>query len=149
MAKSYLLDEHHCVRYVPWTRLRKDENDHVLGVLAVAFQLRENEDFLSATWAEFFKQATLDKDVSEAVRAIRASNMTVSPRSGFAIGNVAQIKSACVSGARKHKVRILHESEHDNPAHAALRGWPIDNDDLLNLIADDVWCDFVLNKDVP
>jgi hypothetical protein len=43
------------VRYVPWSRLRKVEDDNVLGVLGGAFKLRTNEDYLSATWAEFFE----------------------------------------------------------------------------------------------
>jgi hypothetical protein len=50
---------------------------------------------------------------------------------------------------KKHRIRIIHEAESDNPAHAALRGWPRDNDDLLNLLAEEVWCDSILNSTVP
>ena len=49
-----LPDEHHVMRYVPWTRLRKDEDDNVLGFLGDAFKLKPNEDHLSVNWLEYF-----------------------------------------------------------------------------------------------
>ena len=91
MPITYLPHEHHVVRYVPWARLRKDENDNVIGILGAAFKLRQIEDYLSATWAEFF-QGTRPECVVAAVQAIRASEIKVSPRSGFAIGNVGRVK---------------------------------------------------------
>jgi hypothetical protein len=42
------------MRYVPWTRLRKDEDDNVLGFLGDAFKLKPNEDHLSVNWLEYF-----------------------------------------------------------------------------------------------
>ncbi|MGT2502529.1 hypothetical protein ACVOMS_20245 [Bradyrhizobium guangxiense] len=54
MPIAYLPETDHCVRYVPWARLRKDEEDNVIGILGAAFRLRDEEDYLSATWAEFF-----------------------------------------------------------------------------------------------
>jgi uncharacterized protein (TIGR04255 family) len=100
--------------------------------------LRDGEEYLSATWMEFFP-GTKSICVQAAVQAIRASNMTVSPKSGVAIGNVTAIKTTCAADKNGHKIRIIHEREDDNPAHTALRGWPRENDDLLNLIANDTW----------
>jgi hypothetical protein len=48
-----LPDEDHVIRYVPWGRLRKDEDDNVLGFLPQAFQLRPEEDYLSVNWVEY------------------------------------------------------------------------------------------------
>jgi hypothetical protein len=149
MATTYLPETDHVVRYVPWSRLRKDENDNVIGVLGVAFRLREGEDYLSATWAEFFNDSTHKARVSSAVKAIRASKVDVRPRSGFAIGNVGGVKSTCLADKRKHRIRVIHEAMDDNPAHAALRLWPHDNDALLDLLAEGEWSATVLNKDVP
>jgi hypothetical protein len=149
MPITYLPDSDHCVRYVPWARLRKDEDDSVIGVLGAAFRLRDDEDYLSATWAEFHAGATHDDRVAASVRTIRASTIDVRPKSGFAVGCVSEIKAACLADQRKHKIRVIHEGESDNPAHAALRGWPRDNDDLLNVIAEDIWCDVILNAAVP
>jgi len=50
---------------------------------------------------------------------------------------------------QRHRIRIIHEPEDDNKAHTALRGWPRDNDPLLDLLAEDTWSETVLNKDVP
>jgi hypothetical protein len=149
MPITYLPPDHHVVRYVPWARLRKDEDDNVIGVLGAAFRLRDSEEYLSATWAEFFGKATHDEAVVAAVRAIRASRIDVKTRSGFAVGNVRRIKAACFADSRKHRIRIIHEKENDNEAHTALRLWPRDNELLLDLIAKEVWNDTVLNKDVP
>jgi hypothetical protein len=144
MPIVYLDPDHHCVRYVPWARLRKDEHENVIGVLGAAFRLRDDEEYLSATWAEFFS-GSYDDRICAAVRAIRASSMKVSPRSGFAVGVVAAIKDKCLNDQRPHRVRIIHEADDDNPAHTALRGWPRDHDELLDLLAEEVWCDTVLN----
>jgi hypothetical protein len=121
MPIKYLPDEHHVVRYVPWARLRKDENDNVIGVLGVAFKLRNDEQYLSATWAEFFAGARADS-IASAIKCIRASRIEVKPRSGFAVGNVRQVKDTCLADKQKHKIRIIHEPEEDNTAHTALRG---------------------------
>ena len=148
MATTYLPDSDHVVRYVPWSRLRKDENDNVIGVLGAAFRLRDGEDYLSATWAEFFR-GTHNERVSLAVKAIRASKVDVKPRSGFAVGNVGRVKSTCLADERKHKIRVIHEKTDDNQAHTALRFWPRDNEQLLELLAESEWSTTVLNKDVP
>lgn len=149
MPIAYLPETDHCVRYVPWARLRKDEEDNVIGILGAAFRLRDEEDYLSATWAEFFPGATHQDRVIATVQAIRSSTIDVRPKSGFAVGCVSQIRQACLNDPKRYKIRFIHEAEPDNPAHAALRGWPKDNDDLLNLIAEEVWCDAVLNVNVP
>ena len=148
MPITYLPDDHHVIRYVPWAKLRKDEDDNVIGILGVAFRLRDDEEYLSATWMEFFP-GTKSICVQAAVQKIRASNMSVSPKSGFAIGNVKAIKTTCAADKHRHKIRIIHAREDDNPAHTALRGWPRENEDLLNLIADDIWNETVLNKNIP
>jgi len=148
MAITYLQADHHVVRYVPWARLRKNEDDNIVGVLGVAFRLRDGVEFLSATWAEYFAGVHADQ-VNAAIRTIRSSKVDVRPRSGFAIGNVERIRDVCLADKKKLKIRFIHEREDDNEAHAALRGWPGDSDDLLDLIAEDVWNTLVLNKDVP
>lgn len=148
MPITYVPDENHVVRYVPWARLREDEHDNVLGVLGAAFRLRDAETYLSATWAEFFSGAH-DDCVASAIRTIRASRIDVRPRSGFAIGNVRRVKETCLADQKKHKIRVVHEPESNNAAHTALRGWPRDNEPLLELLAEDAWAETILNRDVP
>lgn len=137
--------EHTVARYVPWARLRRDGDDNVVGVLPQAFSLRDDEEYLSATWLEYFS-GTRDQQLLAMVSCIRNSKLAVKPKSGFALGNVAEISDACSKIGVK--IRVIHEREDDNEAHTALRRWPADNPDLLTLIADEIWNDIVLNKDI-
>ncbi len=144
MPSTYLKPEHRVVRYVQWAKLRKDEDDNVIGVLGVAFKLRPGEAYLSATWADYFQSAD---PVVDAIRTIRASDIDVRKKSGFAIGVVERIDGECKSG--KHKIRFVHEACKDNVAHAALRGWPEDDDELFERLAEDAWSATILNSSVP
>jgi hypothetical protein len=149
MPSTYLPPDHHALRYVPWARLRKDEEDNVIGVLGSAFKLRDDEDYLSATWIEFFSAPDHAARIRLAVAAVRNSEIDVRPKSGFAIGCVKAISDTCLADPKKVKIRVIHEEAADNAAHAALRGWPRDNDQLLDLIAEDPWRAYVLAKDIP
>jgi hypothetical protein len=117
-------------------------------VLGAAFKLRDAETYLSATWAEFFAAGSRQACVIAAIKAIRTSQIVVRPRSGFAVGNVQRVKDTCLADKQKHKIRVIHEPQTDNSGHAALHGWPHDNDPLLELLAEDAWSETILNKDV-
>jgi hypothetical protein len=147
MTTTYIPTEDHVIRIVPWARLRKDADFNVVGIEAAAFRLRDKEPYLSATWLEFFKGSPRAKRLHAAVRAIRKSNMRPTPKSGLAIGNVAKIVNQCAS--RNRRIRVIHEPEDDNRAHVALRQWPSDDEQLLELLARDAWSELVLNKDIP
>lgn len=146
MTGQKLPPNDHVIRYVPWSRLHKDEDDNVVGILGDAFKLRDNEKALSATWLEYFpgeRQAQL----AAAVQAIRASSLKVGSKSGFAIGEVAAVIAAGAS--RRHKIRIVHEPEEDNMAHVAVRRMPRDDPELLELLAEKAWAELVLNARIP
>lgn len=145
MPTTYVPPEHSLVRYVPFTRLRRDDNDNVLGVLAEAFVLRPDEEYLSATWLEYF-DGERQAQIVAAVQTIRSSRLAVKPRSGFAIGNVHGIAAGC--GKCGCKIRVCHEPEDDNQAHTAVRRWPRENRDLFELMADEAWCEVILNRDI-
>jgi hypothetical protein len=136
--------EHHVVRYASWNKLRKDEHDNVIGVLGVAFQRRPTEETLSVTWLEYFDGSRWQQIV-DAIRAIRASALETKPKSAFAIGQVGAIKTVCES--RQVKVRILHEPEPDNKAHAVVRSLPREDMELLELLAAEAWAEVVSNQD--
>jgi len=147
VASTYLDGAHTVVRYVQWARLRKDgDTDVVVGVLPQAFHLRPGEEFLSGSWLEFFK-GTRQQQIVDTVKMFRLSSLPPTTKSGFALGNVSEISDT----ATKHgtSVRIIHEEEDDLPAHTALRRWPLDNQDLFDELAADVWNEVVLNKSVP
>lgn len=137
--------EHHIVRYVPFGKLRKDDNDVPVGINYNAFQLRPDENGLSVTWLEYFR-GDRDAQVRGTVLAIRASNMHPTTKSGFAIGNVDAIREACRQ--RQHKTRIIHWPEDDNKAHAEIRQLPRDDTELLEQLAAGVWSELVLNTSI-
>src|ERR1700731_389524 len=47
----------HVMRYAAYGRLRRDGDDNVLGLLPQAFLRKENEEYLSVTWVEYFPGA--------------------------------------------------------------------------------------------
>lgn len=138
----------HVIRYVPWTKLRKDENDNVIGILGEAFKLRDNEKSLSAAWLEYFQYPIRNDQIIAAVQAMRASRLAVKPNSGFAIGKVDDIQSTCIARNVKN-VRIVYSPSNDNEAHVAVKSLPGDDSDLLELLASEAWTELILNKNIP
>lgn len=147
MAPTKLPTEHSIVRNASWAKLRKDDNDpeKVIGVLGEAFKMRAVDTYLSTTSLEYFP-GDRQAQIVGAVRAMRASNLNISPKSGFAIGNVGKIAAAA---AKSYTLRILHEPSADNKAHVAVRRFPRDDMELFELLASTVWSEVVLNSDVP
>lgn len=138
MPSNYLLEEERIVRFVPWGKLRRDEDDNVLGCLPAAFALRDEEEFLSVTWCEYFAGAP-DEQLRCAIEAIRNSDLRVGRKAQFAVGLVGAIRARAESRSGARKLRIIHEPESDNAAHSAIRHWPRDDDELLDLLAQDEW----------
>jgi hypothetical protein len=143
-----LPDEDHVIRYVPWSRLLKDEDQNVLGFLPQAFQLRPEEEYLSVNWIEYH-----DGDRATQIRlsvwAIRDSfDKPLGQKSAFAMGNVAKIKTT--SQAYGSRVRVIHEPIlPNNPGHSAIRQLPRDDLNLLDALAADAFTDRVSNSDIP
>jgi hypothetical protein len=138
-----LPDADRVMRFVPWKKLRRDEEDNVVGFLPEAFQLRPEEASLSVNWVEFFPESS--NQLHECVRAFRNS-MSVGAKSAFAVGNVGQIKEVCQG--RGSKIRILHEPKDGEPAHSGIHRLPRDELLLLAALADDAFTEMVRNADV-
>jgi hypothetical protein len=140
-----LPNEDHVMRYVPWTKLRKDEDDNVLGFLGEAFKLKPDEPYLSVNWLEHF-DGDREVKIQAAVKTFR-STLKVGTKSAFGIGNVGRIKEICrVRGAN---VRIVHEPEEDNQSHSAIRRFPRDDVMLLDALAADAFLELIHNAAIP
>lgn len=146
MPPTKLPPEHHIVRHASWAKLRKDENDNIIGVLGEAFKMRPVDTYLSTTSLEYFS-GDRHAQIIGAVQAMRASRLTIPTKSGFAIGQVQKIKATCL--AHQHNIRIVHELTDDNKAHVAVRRFPQDDMELFQLLAADAWSQVVLNADIP
>ena len=132
------------MRHVPWARLRRDEDDRVLGFLPHAFQRRPDEDFLSVSWVEYHgNEATNVRDAVWGMRKARS----VGGKSAFAIAVIASVKETCEAAG--HKVRVVHEPLDDWPAHSGVRRLPRDDLDLLEALAVSAFTDMVLNQEIP
>ena len=143
---SNLPDDNHVMRYVAWGRLRKDGDDHrVLGFLPEAFRRRENEEFLSLNWLEWFGGEP-ESQIKASVLMFRET-IDVGTKSAFGIGNVNKIKEVC--RAYGASVRIVYEPESNNPAHAGIRRLPRDDFALLEALVADAFVDLVHNAAIP
>ena len=148
-------DDNHILRYVSPSRLRKDEDDKVIGILGEAFKRREGEDNLSANWLEYFP-GSHDEQVTDTIKEIR-KHIVVKPRAGFAIGKVGDIKAVCADkrGRKIHVVsyptqkKTLDGKSYKNESHVAVKSLPADDMELLELLATEAWCHLVLNNTVP
>lgn len=140
MPSNYLADDDLAVRYVAHAKLRRDEDGVVLGPLGEAFKMRDNEEYLSVTWCEYF-EGSVDERTRCAIEAIRRS-FNCRPSGHFARGIVGEIRKLVEERGRT-KLRIIHEPEEDNPAHAAVRHWPRDDFDLLEQLAADAWSELI------
>lgn len=136
MPSKYLQIEDNVIRYVPWSRIRTDEDGNVQGILGDAFVLRAEEEYLSVTWCEYF-QGSLPERIRCAAEAIRNSELTVGSKGRFAVACVKDVDDFLKIANRT--VRFIHEAEADNPAHVAIRRWPVDDLELLERLAEDIW----------
>ena len=139
-----LPDQDHVIRHVPWARLRKDEDDNILGFLPQAFALRPIEDSISVNWLEYFDgdHATRTKKAIQGLRITKP----IGGKSAFGIGNVGNIKEICKKNGAL--VRIVYAPTNGNPPHSAIRHLPRDDLSLLKALVTDAFCEFVLNADI-
>lgn len=135
----------HVARHVPWTRLRKDEDDNVLGLLPQAFQLRPDEPGLSVNWLEHYNGDHKAR-IQAVVTNLRA-NLDIRPKSAFGIGNVGALESRCKNNGTP--VKIVYAPTSGIPSHALIKDMHQDDLALLSLIAEDVFKELVYNKDIP
>lgn len=132
-------------RHVPWGRLRKDEDDKVLGLLPEAFQLRPNEPGLSVSWLEYYPGDRTDQ-IKAVVKDVRSSR-DIGPKSAFGIGNVGTLDSCCKDyGA---PVRVVFAPTKGISSHSLIKNLRQDDLALLSLVAEDVFKEFIQSKDIP
>ena len=147
MPTDYIPDDHELMRSVAFARLELDRDQRAVGILAEAFRLRPDEEFLSANWLDFFKNTERLDRIEAAIRSARRSTRPPTRKSGFAIGRVARIKS--VAQRFGYRIRVTHDPVKGCAEHVALRQFPNDCEELLELLATDHWSELILNSDFP
>ena len=124
-----LPEQDHIMRYVPRSRLRRDEDGNVLGILPQAFAHRDGEEFLSVNWLEHFKQDRTS-NLSRCVDAQRAT-LDVGKNCVYAVAVVEKVKQVCAS--KQKTVRIVYQPTKGNVAHSALH---VRHNEDLNIMSD-------------
>jgi hypothetical protein len=111
-----------------------DDPSVVVGFSADAFRLKNGEESLSASWADFFEgepdQVKAAIDHFKSIYGVKGSDR-------FAVGNVAAIKAACSMFGLS--VRIVREPMPDYDSHAAVRRYRDDNLEMLEALASGAW----------
>jgi|WetSurMetagenome_2_1015567.scaffolds.fasta_scaffold656339_2 hypothetical protein len=139
--------EDHVIRHVPWTKLRKDEDDNVLGFLPEAFALKPLEvvkKSISVNWLEYFSGERENK-IKKSIQGLRTTK-NIGKKSAFAIGNVGNIKEVCKRNGTI--VKIVYAPTDGNPSHSVIKQIPKDDLTLLQALAIDAFCELVHNGDI-
>lgn len=151
MAAIEIADNDEIVRVVANGNLDRDEEENVLGIMPEAFSLK-GHDYLSVQWLNYFKDTDRAKRITALVIAARAAGkhgagLKIRKSYAFAIIRVLKLKGATYS--RGHKVRVLQEPIEHCPQHAGVHNFPAHDDDLLQLLAQSDWSEYVLDRDIP
>jgi hypothetical protein len=144
MKTTNIPDIDDIARHVPWARLEKDEDDNVIGIYPEAFRLREGESYLSACWVDFYA-GTKPQKIRQNYDDM-SKRRSLGKKSGFAITNVGSLKCTCEG--RGAKPRVVHETGHPTQSYVAVRKFPSDDDELLEILATGCWSELFLVKDL-
>lgn len=137
----------HVLRHVGDRLLTKDEDGNPRGYIEPAALATLPGDFLSVQWVEFDPNATGDPTIG-AIQSLRRVRNT--PKSSaFAKARVGIVAGLCGIHRPSAPVRILHEPDEDNPAHAGIHHLPRDDADLLRLLAEEAFTELIWSKDIP
>lgn len=140
-------DSDHVVRYVPPSRLARDEDDKVVGFLFSAFQMREGEPSLSTSRLEHFSGDRSEK-ITKCIQVNREC-LVVRPTSAFAIGNVGNLKAVGQRQVSGRAIKVVYSPTGCNPAHTSVEKLPREEMELLEQLATEVFSEIVLNSQVP
>ena len=119
-----LPNEHHVVRHVPLGKTRRDAEGNILGILPAAIERREDEEYLSVNYLEYFSGAT-KQQMAEVKAAVIASKQSksIGTKGLFATANVGTLKSV-VQAKTSKKIRIAYAPTGNNLSHSAIHDIP-------------------------
>ena len=138
MTDQSLPDPDHLLRYVRKRSLIRKDGE-VLGVLADAFKLKDNEVGLSAAWIEFHG-GSADEQIAQSKTAF-TKVLKIGPNDRFVRGQVRTIKGACFGFGCQ--VKIVRDPEPNFPSHAQVMNFRDEKDELLELLATEAWAEIL------
>ena len=142
-------EDNHVIRFVPPSRLLRDEDGNVIGLLAQAFKMRpDDHGALSVSWVQYFKNNNLKKDIEDTVNHFR-SRRTVNKNSVYAVGIVGEIKSVCRQVPSVRKVNIVHAPTKNNKPHSKIIHLPENDSLVMETLADKGFPLHVVDRSIP
>ena len=142
-----LLSDHHVMRFVPWSKLRRDGDDNVLGFLPVAFELRPTEEAISVNWLEYFP-GDHQNQVTMCVGEFRDRGiLTIGKKSAFGVANVRKVRDICQGSGKA--IRIVYSPSPNNCCHASIQKIPRDEFAIFEALAADAFTEIAMNAQVP
>lgn len=120
MTKA-LCDESHVARYCPFSRLKDGRPE------PAAFELRNDESFLSSNWIEYFGMSDLENGMKK-VRDEFQKHHSMTKKGRFAVLNVGDAKKT-IEIEHGTELRIEDLQEEDYPSHAGI--WFLQEDNLV------------------
>jgi len=100
------------------------------------------EDYLSATWLEYFDQKVGPR-IKQVVQVMRNCALKLTAKTGLAVANVGKIQDCGTQCGVK--IRVLNEPDlPKNPAYAAIRGLRREDQELLEMLAADAVVETVM-----
>ena len=124
----------HISRYVPYSKLVSDGTK----VSGAAFQLRENEDYLSVNWLEYFGFNDRILEISEVRKAFVAKGYSLRRTAKFAVLAVGELKLYIEQETNgKTKLQVIHKPiQPEDPSHSGIFGVPADEPIISDLMAE-------------
>ena len=137
-----LPDEHHVMRFVPYSLCEKDDAGNPIGFLPQAFELKEKdgrrEEYLSAAWVEFFEAGDHERRIQATILAFKTQpRPRVGAKARLAVGNVGRVRAACKQ--HNQTVRNSHEPVPEFDSHVSVRQFNSASLELLELLASEAW----------
>lgn len=117
MTGAPLPDGDHIARYCKPSSMRPD------GLpFALAFRIREGEDYLSVNWLDYFQSPDLPAAVQHIREVFRNKGFRLGRRGAFVVLGVGRAKTR-VQEELGHSLRFEHAPSRDDPSHAAIYGY--------------------------
>ena len=130
MTRTELRDDHHVVRYCPLRALDNDGRPTL-----VAFDLRDDESYLSANWLEYF-QDTAQRSRIDQVREAMSRRLTLGRRGRLLELEVEDVKEAGSTVGCALRIEPRDDDDDpshgcDDPSHVGIDGWQSDAEHAL------------------
>ncbi|MCY3630964.1 MAG: hypothetical protein OXI05_10745 [Bacteroidota bacterium] len=99
--------------------------------MASAFALKDNEEFLSVNWIEYFKGLSKEQAIDRVRDAFRKKNYRIKRSGRFALLKVREVKTV-ISDLSPSPFKIEHQPEENDPSHSGISGYTA-SDEFITL----------------